>query len=340
MLKTKQVLENLSREDLLNLLTKALGEKINRTTIDELYRKHDIYLQALQFSSYRIENYFYAKRNFREYCGQRGIQYTDEITADHADEFYSFLRGTKTEKTHKTISENNAILQYKAAKAMFEFAANRNYLPKNPFRNINLLLGTISNYWTPEYFEKLIQAIREHQRRHERKFFDEMICRILYTTGLRIGLLMKLKRNEIIFHGDRIYITTKRKIAKSAAMQTHTSEIINEKAKEMFRAYTEKRDKQGIEPEDYIFITSTCPRTEVMIFRCRLKSVTRKAGIQYLHPHCAKHGFITMLALKGYTAKQICTLTGNTTTSLIDQRYTHISAEMLRDRTHADLAGI
>jgi integrase len=163
------------------------------------------------------------------------------------------------------------------------------------------------------------------------------LTRIIRTTGLRIGLVCRIKKEDVkITEDERVFLNTKCKVPRSAQIQRITIELLNTQAKKVFLTYLEQRNVLGLAYEDYIFSDST-PRAAAKNYRDGLKTVCRKAGLPYISPHGAKHGFITEMAENGFTAEQICALTGNKTPQLIQKVYMHLSTDKVREKARAIL---
>ncbi|MEE8168835.1 MAG: site-specific integrase [Candidatus Hydrothermarchaeales archaeon] len=311
-----------------------MGLTLNKITINDLFEKKLLECRARELARTSIYSYIIGKYYFLIFCKKYGLEYADEVTQDHTLEFWEWLKVTPGIKGY-ILSNYSRIHMQKSIKATFQYAEERNSIIRNPFKNRVLPHSPINDWWTDEYYEELIQAIRTHVRPFYQHRY-ETIVRCLYTTGLRVGLFLGAKHSGVrITEDGRVYITTKRKVPKSSAIQEFTCELFNEKAKEMYREYY----REGA--EGYVLINNkTTPKGAYDSFMTTLKRACKKAGIPFKTPHKAKHGFITKMLLNGYTAEQICKMTGNLTPSLINKVYNHIQASDFREQVKADIADI
>lgn len=214
---------------------------------------------------------------------------------------------------------------------MFSLAEKRDYIVKNPFENKVCPASQVTEWWTDDYvYHQLIPAIREHAKPCNR-FKTELKVRFAYTTGIRTGITHRIRRKDVSINSDgSIYVNTKCNVQKSAKMQRITTEILDETTKTMMKEYIEKLDSEGIGADDKIFARSQA-RTAYYNYRNTLRLICKKAGIRYLSPHKAKHGFITRMARAGLSSRKICALTGNKTPSLIGQVYSHVEFEDVKE---------
>lgn len=323
-LTAEQILELLPKELLAKLLEQGLRKQLDQTrrvTIEELIRIHKEYIEAKEFCEGTVLAYRRVYIHLKEYSKSRGIKYADEVTYDHAEEYYNYLK--KNAGKNNNPSRRHVIIIYKQTKAIFGVAERRGYIQRNRFENKVYPTSQVSEWWTDEYVSKLIDAVNKHAA-HSTRYKTVLKILLTYTTGLRAGIIHRIRRKDVIFSDDgSLYLNTKAKVPKSAAIQRVTTPILNKKTEEMITNHVNKLDKRGIKPDQYIF-TKGKPKSGYKTYCQTLRSVCRKAGLPYLSPHKAKHGFITKMAQNGLSAEQICRMTGNLTPSLIQKVYMHL----------------
>ena len=340
----EQILESASKDDLIELfrsLANQEGQRINKITIEELCIKNLQYCKAREFEKGTIEKYKLAHRYLRQYCENRGLNYADEITIDYAEEYYNFLmKHPGFLKKDGTLSKSFIIGIYKNTKAMFAYAEKRDHIVKNPFENKVYPQSQVTEYWTDEYVETLIKAIDKHMKKRKAKFLTKIKVRLTYTTGLRAGIIHGIRRKDVIMEEDEILINTKCKVPKSAKIQRVTTPILNNKVKTMIREHIKNLDQNGIKPDKNIFVKNGNRKNGYNNYRIILVDVCKKAGIPYIIPHGAKHGFITKMAKNSFTAEEICKLTGNRTPKLLNDVYMHLQLRDVKGRAKEVLENI
>ena len=336
MTNVKHILEHASKDDLIELFT-ALAMKneksVNTITIKELCKKQIQYGKAKEYSEGTIQNYKKAHRYIQEYCKNRGIEYADELTLDHADEYYNFLmKHPGFLKKNGTLSKMYIISMYKTTKSMFAYAEKRDHIVKNPFENKVYPQSQVTEWWTDEYVKTLIEAIDKHSRTENSRFNTKLKVLLTYTTGLRAGIIHGIKRKGVIIEEDEVFVNTKCKVPKSAEIQRITTPILNKRVKTMIKEHIKELDTNGIQPEEYIFIKGNNIKIGYNNYRKILIGVCKKAEIPYIKPHGAKHGFITKMAIHGLNSEQICKLTGNRTPELIRKVYMHLQLKDVKEK--------
>ena len=341
----EQILRSASKDDLIELfrsLANQQGQNINKITIEELCIKQLQYGKAKEYTKSTIGRYTQSHGYFLEYTKKRGLEYADEVTHDHVDEFYNFLLKHKGfKKRNGDLSRAYVIGTYKFIKAMFAYAEKRDHIVKNPFENKVYPQSQVTEYWTDEYVKKLIEAIDKHGRTEYSRFTTKLKVLLTYTTGLRPGIIHGIKRKGVIIEGEDILVNTKCKVPKSAKIQRITTPILNKQVKKMLKDHIRELDTNGIQPEEYIFVKKgNDTKTGYNNYRKILARVCEKAGIHYIKPHGAKHGFITKMAQHRFTAEEICKLTGNRTPKLIQDVYMHLQLRDVKDRAKEVLEDI
>lgn len=312
----RAILDQIPKEDLIRYLIEGQEKEEERIGIVELCDEYLGHITNLGRSPETLKTYRSIIDRWISWTTKEEIKYAHEVKRRHTNRFYANL----------ILKEFAKIDNYKRLKAIFNYALDMGYIGKNPFYlKLQFPKYMHDEYWTPEYFSKLTHAIRRHAPFSVR-FKYELITRILFTTGMRIGKLMEVTKKDIKFHDNEILITTARKTCSKGEVQTHIFHLRNKRAIEMLRDYIERVDTDKLFPY-------SCVHTAKEVYREGLKKVCKKADIEYRNPHQAKHGFITMLAEEGYSAEQACDLTGNTDVDLVRGTYMHFKTKKLADET-------
>ncbi len=308
-----------------------MGLSLDKVTISDLFDKKIMECKGRDLSRARMSSYHYAKLYFLKWCNTRGLDYADEVTVDHTHEFWNWF-GKTPGITGKIPGEFNRISMWQSIKATFQYAETRNSIIRNPFKNRVFPISPVKDWWDDEYFYTLIDTIRTNMRPTFRHRY-ETIVRLIYTTGLRTGLLLGVRNRGVRVDGDRVFITTKRKVQRSSTFQEVTIELLNEKAREMFLTYYDPE-----RPDSYVLISDKATPENARGTFCEvLKGLCERSKIPVKSPHKAKHGYITKMLQKGYTSEQICKLTGNSTPSLINRVYSHLVAGDFVESVRTDI---
>lgn len=350
---TQQQMITFLEQQIANLQTTQIkmGLMLDKIEIPKLFEKV-IRIKKQTVGECRLNDYAVGERVFMEYCKSRGIVYADEITTDHDYEFREFLENFEWKPGH-WYSVSRQLTIHKAVKCAFGIGFDQNNVIRNPFKNRVMPFVPCDDWWTDEYFYDLIDAVRRshdydkpgiHHRTDNRHVFETVI-RVIYTTGIRVGIFCKARHEKVRVTDDgRCFVTLKMKVPKSSAIQEHTYEIVNNKAREMFLEYYDPMKKGLIFPIkklDASLRDALRGRWNYRHGKVKYSvGICEKAGIPYKNPHKAKHGFITKLLIRGYSEVQIAKLTGNLDTTVIRRVYNHIQSSDFIDRVKIDIADL
>lgn len=322
-----------------------MGLMLNKIKISDLFDKKILASKAQELSRTRLLHYDLARRYFSQWTATKGIEYADEINTDLTWEFWEWFKTAPgIMNPEEPLSEFTRIHIWQAIKATFQYAEDRDSIIKNPFKNKVFPLSPIDVWWDDAYYYDTIEAIRKYARSKVRHQY-ETTTRGIYTTGIRIALFLGVKNKDVIITEDgRVILKTRRKIRKTAKIQEFPIELMNEKTKEMYLEYYEP-DK----PDKYVLINgNSTPKSAANQYRRALKGdpkhnitgIYKKAEMPYKSPHKAKHGFITKMLNKGYSAVQICKMTGNSDPRLIETTYNHVKISDFKERVKADIKNL
>ena len=309
------ILETLSREQILEIARALERQKIS---IGELCKRHEMYIKNKGVATSTYKKYKQIYKILKEYCEKEGIEYANDFEDWQADRFF--------DERCKVKSRIVAIIDYIHCKAIFNYARKRKWIRENPFYlPLQVPVKQCKEWWTKEYFNDLIAAIRSHCASHKR-FEYELITRILLSTGIRIGKLLKLKVRDVIIKDGEVMLYTERKTASMKEVREHIFYVKNRKAREMLLQHLENQKRRGKTNDDKLF------GADANSYRLAIKRACKLQGIPYKSPHKAKHGFVTMLGEEGFTFDQIAALTGNTHVELLRKVYGHINTKVIADK--------
>lgn len=299
-------IKNMSATELLNQLQQLQQPEKKVSILDLCNEYHTLKkIEGRVDETMRVMRIFLDR--FVSWCTVNSKKDISDITKKDTQDYYEFL--------NTVCAEGSSKIQYTYLKAVFNHAVRNEYIFRNPFTlRFPPVLKVHDKYWTPKYFEQLIKAIRKYGKPKTREK-TELIVRLIFTTGLRIGKLTATQESDIkIFDEETIMITTTRKTRSASQVKTHVTYLKNAKAIEMLKAHIENCKDVPL-----------WSKTEPWDTRKILMRICKKADIEYMSPQKAKHGFITLLAEKGISAEMICELTGNTNVELVRKTYSHFN---------------
>lgn len=151
----------------------------------------------------------------------------------------------------------------------------------------------IKDVYTDEELEKMRDSCTELR--------DLAIIDLLASTGMRIGELVDLNRDDINFAERECVVLGKgekeRIVYFNARTKLHLSQYIAE------RADTEKAL--------FVTLTNPCKRIQIGGIEARLRKIGKSIGIKRVHPHKFRRTLATQAIDKGMPVEQVQCLLGH-----------------------------
>lgn len=145
---------------------------------------------------------------------------------------------------------------------------------------------------------------------------NKAIIALLYSSGLRVGELVRLRPEDIYMSTMQVYV---RKSKNHCDRWTLLSERALELLKEYWKSYPVKRD--------HLFVSLDVPHDPLKIsgVEIMLRVVGRDAGIR-VHPHMLRHSFASHMIEQGVPIHFVQSMLGHRSLSST-QIYIHVSSK-------------
>jgi len=158
---------------------------------------------------------------------------------------------------------------------------------------------------------------------------DKAILETLYSSGVRVGELTGLNRDNIDFIGGVLKVYGKGKKERLVP--------IGDRALRTIRNYFEKLDIVQIKEKKAVFINKIGRRMTDRAVRRVVEKYIRKTSLnERISPHSLRHSFATHLLDRGADLRSVQELLGHANLSTT-QIYTHVTTERLKsiyDKVH------
>ena len=182
--------------------------------------------------------------------------------------------------------------------SFFSWLEEENLILKSPVRRIHKVKTgkTVKETYTDEALEQM----RDHCSNCENTR-DLAIIDLLSSTGMRVGELVKLNREDINFQERECIVFGKgekeRKVYFDARTKIHLQRYLDS-----------RRDT-----DPALFVTLQAPHNRLMIsgVEIRLRELGRRLGIPKVHPHKFRRTLATMAIDKGMPIEQVQQLLGH-----------------------------
>lgn len=292
-------------------LVKILNEMAEYLSIPQLRKLQEVLIKNLsskQAESTEISNNDYlqlfldAKRI--EGCSERTLQYyrataenmllriTTPIRKINAEEIRAYLV-----EYQQTSNCSNATVDNirRNISSFFSWLEEEDYILKSPMRRIHKIKTktVVKEIITDENMEKMRDACENIR--------DLAILDVLYSTGIRVGELVKLNITDIDLEQRECVVFGKgdkeRRVYFDAKAKVHLSEYLSSR----------------MDNNPALFVTLDAPHDRLQIsgVEIRLRSLGRKLSLDRIHPHKFRRTVATRAIDKGMPIEQVQKMLGH-----------------------------
>ena len=249
-----------------------------------------------------VELFLSAKRI--EGCSERSLKYymatietmLDELKKDVRHIVTDDIRGYLTEYQKKKKSSKVTIDNIRRIlSSFFSWLEDEDYILKSPVRRIHKVKsGTnIKETYSDEALELMRDSCTELR--------DLAIIDILASTGMRVGEMVLLNRNDIDFNERECIVVGKgnkeRVVYFDARTKIHLQNYLNS-----------RRDDN---PALFVSLRAPYERLQIGGIEVRLREHGKKLGLQRVYPHKFRRTLATMAIDKGMPIEQLQQLLGH-----------------------------
>ena len=224
-------------------------------------------------------------RNMLESINKPECQITTEDLRSYLDTYQR--RGTVSKVTLDNVR--------RILSSFFAWLEDEDYIVKSPVRRIHKVKTgkTVKETYTDESLEMM--------RDHCDNTRDLARIDLLASTGIRVGELVKLNRNDVDFENRECIVFGKgnkeRKVYFDARTKIHLQRYLAERSDE----------------NDALFVSLLNPfeRLQISGVEIRLRKIGRELNFQKVHPHKFRRTLATMAIDKGMPIEQVQQLLGH-----------------------------
>ncbi len=224
-------------------------------------------------------------RNMIERIDKSECQITTEDLRLYLDEYQK--RGTVSKVTLDNVR--------RILSSFFAWLEDEDYIVKSPVRRIHKVKTgkTVKETYTDESLE----IMRDHCDNTR----DLAMIDLLASTGIRVGELVKLNRNDIDFENRECIVFGKgnkeRKVYFDARTKIHLQRYISERE----------------DDNDALFVSLLKPfdRLQISGVEIRLRKIGRELNLHKVHPHKFRRTLATVAIDKGMPIEQVQQLLGH-----------------------------
>jgi len=179
--------------------------------------------------------------------------------------------------------------------SFFTWLENEDYILKSPVRRINKVktAKVIKEILSDEEIETL--------RDNSKRIRDLALLEMLYSTGIRVGELVKINRDDVNFHERSCIVTGKGNKQREVYFDART------------KLHLKKYLASRIDNDAALFVSLAKPNSRLNIggVESLLKKLGQKSNIYRVHPHKFRRTLATMAIDKGMPIEQVQKLLGH-----------------------------
>lgn len=286
--------------DMDEYLTSNQSQKLQRVLVARLTNQKS---NADSLSNYNYLSMFLNAKKI-EGCSDRTISYYETTIAKLLSNFSEPIRKITTDEirgylaNYQTINNCSKVTIDNVRRnisSFFTWLEEEDYIIKSPMRRIHKIktVKMVKEVISDEEIEKLRDSCDNLR--------DLAIIDLLYSTGIRIGELVRLNIDDINFEERECVVLGKgdkeRKVYFDAKTKIHLQGYINNRS----------------DNNSALFVTLDAPydRLKISGVEIRLRSLGRELGINKIHPHKFRRTMATRAIDKGMPIEQVQRLLGH-----------------------------
>ena len=200
-------------------------------------------------------------------------------------------------------------------RSLFKWTYDEGHIQKNPAAKLK----------EPKLGKRIPKFLSELELEHLREAcegpMENAMFEFFYSTGCRIGEVVKLNRDDINFHTNSVIVHGKGDKEREVYFNTRCSLWL--------KRYLDERD--DLEP--CLFITERRPkrRMSIDLIRYIIKRISKRSGLQKeIHPHQLRHSYATHMINNGAPIDVIQSLMGHEKTETT-KLYAQLSGKLRHD---------
>lgn len=289
-------LDNAQMEQLLEVLSHCFWGVQITSDPDAVQHKEK------ETNSELLEMFISAKRV--EGCSEKTLKYYKATLVRLFDVMDMHVTHMKTDDLRNYLSDYQQTSQCTKANidnirrilsSFFAWLEDENYIIKSPVRRIHKIKS--SKVVKETYSDESMEIIRDQCG----CLRDLALIDLLASTGMRVGELVRLNRDDIDFENRECVVFGKGSKERPVYFDART--------KIHLKNYLDSR----IDDEDALFVSLLFPhkRLEISGVEIRLRELGRKLGITKVHPHKFRRTLATRAIDKGMPIEQVQRLLGH-----------------------------
>lgn len=239
------------------------------------------------------------------------------------DVHYGVIRHYLTLLYENGLSKRSVTRHLSSLRSFYHFLLRESVVEHNPFKQVQLPKAekAIPEFFYEEELEPLFTISDIHTPLGQR---NQVIIELLYAAGLRVTELIQIKKEDIDFQLETLYVLGKGNKERYVPF--------GRKAAEALKTYLEGGRKElmkKVEEHQFLLVNQNGrPITARGVRHILNKMMEDAAMTQNIYPHKLRHSFATHLLNNGADLRSVQELLGHSKLSST-QIYTHVTKDRL-----------
>ncbi len=267
------------------VMEKPTSEEIRNKENTELL---EVFLSAKKIEGCSDKTIHYYRTSIEKLCGAVGKN-VREVTTNDIRRYLAELQESRG-LSKVTIDNLRRIFS-----SFFSWLEDEDYVVKSPVRRIHKVRTDtlVKEVLTDENIEVLRDSCQELR--------DIAMIDLLASTGMRVGELVKINREDIDFHERQCVVFGKGNKEREV--------YFNARTKIHLKKYLEQRSDDN--PALFVSLSNPHNRLTISGVEVRLRKLGKAANIAKVHPHKFRRTLATMAIDKGMPIEQVQKLLGH-----------------------------
>lgn len=297
--------QKIMNEVLLKMMTYLDNAQLDRlkTTLDSVLTRYEVATELDSKSNEELTDKFIEAKRI-EGCSEKTLSYYQKTIADTVSAIGKEVMHITTEdlrkyltdyQDRKKISKVTVDNVRRILSSYFSWLEDEDYILKSPVRRIHKVKTTsiVKETYTDEALEQMRDSCAELR--------DLTMIDILASTGMRVGEMVQLNRNDINFSERECVVLGKGNKQRIVYFDART--------KIHLQNYLESRTDNN----EALFVTLRAPHERLTIggIEVRIRKLGEKLGMNKVHPHKFRRTLATVAIDKGMPIEQLQKLLGH-----------------------------
>lgn len=303
----KEEIISIVKSEMLNHLNAQQMDRLNKVLEHVLWdvvvsKEESTPVQSYLTNEELVTNFLDAK--YLEGCSSKTIKYYRSTISNMLGDINKSAMAITTDDIRKYLTDYQKINDCSRSNldnirrifsSFFMWLENENYILKSPVRRIHKIRTTKPVKET--IADESMEIMRDNVA-HPR---DLAIIDMLASTGMRVGKLCKLNRNDVNFESQECVVLGKGDKERIV--------YFDARAKVHLQNYLQSR--QDNNPALFVSLLKPYKRLQVPGVETRLRQLGRRLDINQIHPHKFRRTLATKAIDKGMPIEQLQTLLGH-----------------------------